>query len=108
MDKINAKDQALLFEKSLKMAAKAGVKVWSVIADCKTFEIPGCNFFGTCQEMQTCFKHPTTDEDILVILDPCHVEACKKCCGTAWIFGRWRGRSYTMEICRRTPKITSR
>ena len=78
MDKISAKDQASLVEKSLKKAAEVGLKVWSVTADgtavnLKTFEILGCNFCGTYNYMQTSFKHPTTGEDVYVILDPCHM-----------------------------------
>ncbi|CAB4005871.1 Hypothetical predicted protein [Paramuricea clavata] len=44
IDKISAKDQAMLVSKSLEKAAKAGLKVWSVTADgtavnLRTFEI---------------------------------------------------------------------
>jgi hypothetical protein len=77
-DKANAKDQAVLIKKSLEMAAKAGLKVWSVTADgtsvnLRTFEILGCNFAGTYNEIKSSFIHPTTGEEIFVILDPCHM-----------------------------------
>ena len=63
-------------EKSLKKAAEVGLKVWSVTAggtavNLKTFEILGCNFCGTYNDMQTSFKYPITGEDVHVILDPC-------------------------------------
>ena len=78
VDKINAKDQATLVTQSLEKAAKAGLKVWSVTADgtavnLHTFEILGCNFKGTYDEMQSSFIHPTTGEDVFAILDPCHM-----------------------------------
>ena len=78
VDKITAKDQATLVTKSLEKAAKAGLKVWSVTADgtavnLRTFEILGCNFKGTYDEMQSSFIHPTTGEDVFAILDPCHM-----------------------------------
>ena len=52
IDKISAKDQAMLVSKSLEKAAKAGLKVWSVTADgtavnLRTFEILGCKLSGT-------------------------------------------------------------
>jgi hypothetical protein len=78
VDKISAKDQAMLVSKSLEMAAKAGLKVWSVTADgtavnLRTFEILGCKLSGTYDEMKTSFKHPKTGEDVYIILDPCHM-----------------------------------
>ena len=78
VDKISAKDQAMLVLKSLKMAATAGLKVWSVTADgtavnLSTFETLGCKLSGTYDEMKTSFKHPTTGEDVYIILDPCHM-----------------------------------
>jgi hypothetical protein len=77
-DKATAKDQAELIKKSLEMAAKAGLKVWSVTADgtavnLRTFEILGCTFVGTYNEIKSSFIHPTTGEEIFVILDPCHM-----------------------------------
>ena len=62
----------------LEKAAKAGLKLWSVTADgtavnlC-TFEIIGCSFTGTYDEMQSSFPHPTTGEDVFAILDPSHM-----------------------------------
>ena len=78
MDKINAKDQASLVKKSLEKAAEVGLKVWSVTADgtaanLKTFEILGFNFCGTYNDMKKTFTHPTTGEEVYVILDPCHM-----------------------------------
>jgi len=78
VDKINAKDQASLVNKSLEKAAEVGLKVWSVTADgtavnLKTFEILGCNFCGNYDDMKTTFTHPTTGEEVYVILDPCHM-----------------------------------
>ena len=78
VDKISAKDQAKLVSKSLEMAAKAGLKVWSVTADgtavnLRTFEILGCNFNGSYDEMTTSIIHPTTGEEVFIILDPCHM-----------------------------------
>ena len=60
------------------MAAKAGLKVWSVTADgtavnLRTFEILGCNFNGSYNEMTTSIIHPTTGEEVFIILDPCHM-----------------------------------
>ena len=78
VDKISAKDQAMLVLKSLKMAATARLKVWSVTADgtavnLSTFETLGCKLSGTYDQMKTSFKHPTTGEDVYIILDPCHM-----------------------------------
>jgi hypothetical protein len=78
IDKISAKDQAMLVSKSLEKATKAGLKVWSVTADgtavnLRTFEILGCKLSDTYDEMKTSFKHPTTGEDVYVNLDPCHM-----------------------------------
>ena len=78
VDKISAKDQATLVTQCLEKAAKAGLKLWSVKADgtavnlC-TFEILGCSFTGTYDEMQSSFPHPTTGEDVFAILDPSHM-----------------------------------
>ena len=78
VDKISAKDQATLVTQCLEKAAKAGLKLWSVTADgtavnlC-TFEILGCSFTGTYDEMQSSFPHPTTGEDVFAILDPSHM-----------------------------------
>ena len=60
------------------MAAKAGLKVWSVTADgtsvnLRTFEILGCYSVGTYNEIKSSFIHPTTGEEIFVILDTCHM-----------------------------------
>ena len=60
------------------MAAKAGLKVWSVTADgtaviLRTFETLGCNFVGTYNEIKSSFVHPTTGEEVFIILDPCHM-----------------------------------
>ena len=62
------------------MAAKAGIKVWSVTADgtaylvnLGTFEILGCSFNGSYNEMTTSIIHPTTGEEVFIILDPCHM-----------------------------------
>jgi hypothetical protein len=62
----------------LELAAKAGLKVWSVTADgtavnLRTFEILGCNFNGSYDEMTTSIIHPTTGEEVFIILDPCHM-----------------------------------
>ena len=78
VDKITAKDQATLVETFLEMASNAGLKVWSVTADgtavnLKTFEILGCTFDGTYNDMKTSFINPTTGEEVFAILDPCHM-----------------------------------
>ena len=54
------------------------LKLWSVTADgtavnLRTFEILGCNFNGTYDQMKPSFVHPTTGEDVFAILDPCHM-----------------------------------
>ena len=76
-DKISAKDQAKLVSTSLEKAAKAGLKVWSVTADgtavnLRTFEL-GCSFDGSYNEMTTSIIHPSTGEDVFIILDPSHM-----------------------------------
>lgn len=77
-NKITAKDQANLVLKALELAAKADLKVWSVTADgtavnLNTFEILGCDFSGTYNDMKTSFSHPTTGENVYAICDPCHM-----------------------------------
>ena len=77
-DKISAKDQAKLVSTSLEKAAKAGLKVWSVTADgtavnLRTFELLGCSFDGSYNEMTTSIIHPSTGEEVFIILDPCHM-----------------------------------
>ena len=69
---------SVLVKKSLKKAAEVGLKVWSLTADgtavnIKTFEILGCSFCCTYNDMKTTFTHPTTGEEVYVILDPCHM-----------------------------------
>jgi hypothetical protein len=39
----------------------------------RTFEILGCSINGSYDEMTTSIFHPTTDEDVFIILDPCHM-----------------------------------
>lgn len=39
----------------------------------KTFEILGCSFSGSYDEMTTSIIHPATEEEVYVILDPCHM-----------------------------------
>ena len=39
----------------------------------RTFEILGCKFNGSYDEMQSSFIYPTTGEDVFAILDPCHM-----------------------------------
>ena len=77
-DKMSAKDQAKLVSTSLEKAAKAGLKVWSVTADgtavnLRTFELLRCNFDGSYDKMTTSIIHPTTGENVFIILDPCHM-----------------------------------
>ena len=77
-NKMSAKDQAKLVSTSLEKAAKAGLKVWSVTADgtavnLRTFELLGCNFDGSYDQMTTSIIHPTTGEQVFIILDPCHM-----------------------------------
>ena len=78
INKLSAETQAKLVTKALEMAATAGLKVWSVTGDgtavnLRTFQLLGCNFSGSYDEMVTSFKHPTTGEDVFIILDPCHM-----------------------------------
>ena len=75
---MSAKDQGKLVSTSLEKAAKAGLKVWSVTADgtavnLRTFELLGCNFDGSYDQMTTSIIHPTTGEQVFIILDPCHM-----------------------------------
>lgn len=77
-DKIESKTQAQLIKTVLEMAADAGLKVWSVIADgtsvnLSTFEQLGCHFGTTYDTFQTKFQHPTTGEDVFIIADPSHM-----------------------------------
>ena len=72
VNKITAEDQEALVLKSLEKAAKTGLKVWSVTADgtsvnLSTFEILGCKFDGTYDNIKTSFTH---GEDVFAILDP--------------------------------------
>ncbi len=78
INKITAEEQAALVLKSLEKAHKAGLKVWSVTADgtsvnVRMFELLGCNFNGTYDDIKTSFAHPTSGENVFVILDPCHM-----------------------------------
>jgi hypothetical protein len=57
INKISAKDQAMLVSKSLEKAAKAGLKLRSVTADgiavnLRTFEILGYKLSGTYDELK--------------------------------------------------------
>ena len=52
--------------------------MWSVTADgtavnLRTFELLGCNFDGSYDQMTTSIIHPTTGEQVFIILDPCHM-----------------------------------
>ena len=65
-DKMSAKDQAKLVSTSLEKAAQAGLKAWSVTADStavnlRTFELLGCCFDGSYNDMTTSIIHPSTD-----------------------------------------------
>ena len=60
---LNLPDRANMVLKALKLAAKAGLKVWSVTAvetavNFKTFETLGCDFCETYKELQTSFSYP--------------------------------------------------
>ena len=39
----------------------------------RTFELLGCNFDGSYDKMTTSIIHPTTGENVFIILDPCHM-----------------------------------
>ena len=65
-------------KKCLERAASANLEVWSVTADgtavnISTFEILGCKFSSNCESIKSSFKNPKTNEDVFVILDPCHM-----------------------------------
>ena len=77
-DKKSAKDEAKLVSTSLEKAAQAGLKVWSVTADgtavnLRTFQLLGCHFDGSYNEMTTSIILPFTNEEVFTILDPCHM-----------------------------------
>ena len=82
MDKIIAKDQATLVNKSLEKAVKLGLKEWSVTADgtavnVSIFQILKCKFSGFYHKIQSSFILPTAGEDDsvckIIILDPCRM-----------------------------------
>lgn len=61
---------------ALELATDAGLKVWSITADgtsvnLSTFQQLGCQFGTTYDKIHSKFEHPTTGEDVFVILDPC-------------------------------------
>ena len=71
MDKIIAKDQATLTNKSLKKAVKVGLKEWSVTADgaaiyLSTFEILKCKFSGSYHEIQS--YHLSIQQQVKIIV----------------------------------------
>ena len=77
-DKIPSDIQAQLVRTALKMAAEAGLSVWSVTADgtsvnFSTFYNLGCRFGATFENMITKFKHPTEAYYVYAILGPCHM-----------------------------------
>ncbi len=77
-DKMSSKTQAKLVRTALRMAAEAGLRVWSVTTDGTSVNISmfrelGCNFTTSLQTMITKFKHPTQDYFVYAVQDPCHM-----------------------------------
>ena len=70
--------QAHLVRVALKMAAEAGLRVWSVTTDGTTvnlnmFRELGCHFTTSIETMVTKFRHPSENYFVYAILDPCHM-----------------------------------
>ena len=70
--------QIQLIKVALEKAAEAGPKVWLIEMDgtsvnLSTFQQMGCKFGTTYDFMVTSFPHPTTREDVFIILDLCHM-----------------------------------
>ena len=77
-NKMSAKMQANLVKVALKMAAEAGLRVWSVTTDGTTvnmsmFRELGCHFTTSLDTMVTKFQHPSENYFVYAILDPCHM-----------------------------------
>ena len=77
-NKMSAKMQAHLVKVALKMAAEAGLRVWSITTDGTTvnmsmFRELGCHFTTSLDTMVTKFQHPSEDYFVYAILDPCHM-----------------------------------
>ncbi len=79
---MSSKTQAQLVRIALKMAAEAGLRVWSVTTDGASVNISmnismfcelGCNFTTSFNSIVTKFKHPTANYYVCAILDPCHM-----------------------------------
>ena len=77
-DKMSAQTQAELVKIALKMAAEAGLRVWTITADGTTVNVSmfkelGCEFGTEYDSFTTKFKHPSKEYFVYVILDPCHM-----------------------------------
>ena len=77
-DKMSSQTQAELVKIALKMAAEAGLRVWSITADgtkvnLSMFKELGCEFGTLYDSFVTKFKHPTEEYFVYIILDPCHM-----------------------------------
>ena len=77
-DKMSSKTQADLVTEALKIAAKAGLRVWSITTDGTAVNLGmyqqlGCSFTTCYDSTVTRFKHPSEDYYVYATLDPCHM-----------------------------------
>ncbi|CAL1295611.1 unnamed protein product [Larinioides sclopetarius] len=76
IDGLDANERANLIRKSLEMIHETGIDVISLTFDgtsvnLSTAHCLGCTFDS--QSLKTSFKHPISDKDICVLLDPSHM-----------------------------------
>lgn len=77
--RMNVKNQAILINEAVKRLYNVGVTVRSVTCDgtstnFSTLQFLGCDFnFNLCEKPRTFFKHAITEDNIYVIMDPCHM-----------------------------------
>ena len=77
-NKLNGDAQASLIRSALSILADHVFQVWSVTcdgtsSDLDTFWLLGCKFGPKYDNIKVSFPHPTRDQQVYAILDPCHM-----------------------------------
>lgn len=87
LDGISSSEKADLLGKCLEFVHESGVIVTSITFDGAPTNLAmaeklGANFKDIAN-LKTTFKHPITDEDVFIILDPCHmIKLVRNCFGS--------------------------
>lgn len=73
---LQATTQTKLVEHTLDALAEVGVRIWAITMDGHATNFGMCRELGCSFNMDNIkpsFKHPRTNEDVFIIMDPCHM-----------------------------------